>query len=150
MLTHAKAITFVLTPDHKRAAAWYRDVLGLTHVSTDDFAAVFDLAGTTLRLTTVGGWQAGAHTVLGWAVPDMLRLVFEKQRRVVARSLSSRMATSSKSMSKPVACISTFRMRKCSDVSPNGVRRSSHRPAVMPSFSTITSRVPIPVPTSTS
>lgn len=70
-LTNAKAITFVLTPDHKRAAAWYRDVLGLTHVSTDDFAAVFDLAGTTLRLTTVGGWQAGAHTVLGWAVPDI-------------------------------------------------------------------------------
>ncbi len=71
MLTTAKAIAFVLTPDHKRASAWYRDVLGLTHVSTDDFAAVFDLAGTTLRLTTVGGWTAGAHTVLGWAVPDI-------------------------------------------------------------------------------
>lgn len=71
MLTHAKAITFVLTPDHKRAAAWYRDVLGLTHVSTDDFAAVFDLAGTTLRLTTVPGFTAGAHTVIGWAVPDI-------------------------------------------------------------------------------
>jgi catechol 2,3-dioxygenase-like lactoylglutathione lyase family enzyme len=55
LLTNAKAITFVLTPDHKRAAAWYRDVLGLRLVSTDDFAAVFDLAGTTLRLTTVGG-----------------------------------------------------------------------------------------------
>ena len=71
MLTHAKAITFVLTPDHKRAAAWYRDALGLTHVSTDDFAAVFDLAGTTLRLTTVPGFTAGAHTVIGWAVPDI-------------------------------------------------------------------------------
>lgn len=70
-LTHAKPITFVLTPDHKHAAAWYRDVLGLTHVSTDDFAAVFDIAGATLRLTTVQGWQAGAHTVLGWAVPDI-------------------------------------------------------------------------------
>jgi len=71
MLTHAKAITFVLTPDHKRASAWYRDVLGLTLVSEDHFAAVFDLAGTTLRLTTVQGWTAGAHTVLGWAVPDI-------------------------------------------------------------------------------
>ena len=70
-LTHAKAITFVLTPDHKRASAWYRDVLGLTLVSEDHFAAVFDLAGTTLRLTTVGGHVAGAHTVLGWAVPDI-------------------------------------------------------------------------------
>jgi catechol 2,3-dioxygenase-like lactoylglutathione lyase family enzyme len=71
MLTHAKAIAFVLTPDHKRAAAWYRDVLGLRLVSTDDFAAVFDLAGTTLRLTTVPGFTAGAHTVIGWAVPDI-------------------------------------------------------------------------------
>jgi catechol 2,3-dioxygenase-like lactoylglutathione lyase family enzyme len=71
MLTHAKAITFVLTPDHKRASPWYRDVLGLTLVSEDHFAAVFDLAGTTLRLTTVGGWTPGAHTVLGWAVPDI-------------------------------------------------------------------------------
>ena len=70
-LAAAKAITFVLTPDHKRASAWYRDVLGLRLVLTDDFAAVFDLAGTTLRLTTVQGWQAGAHTVLGWAVPDI-------------------------------------------------------------------------------
>lgn len=70
-LTHARAITFVLTPDHNRAAPWYRDVLGLTHVSSDPFAAVFDLAGTTLRLTTVQGWTAGAHTVLGWAVPDI-------------------------------------------------------------------------------
>ncbi len=70
-LTTAKAIAFILTPDHKRASAWYRDVLGLTHVSTDEFAAVFDLAGTTLRLTTFGGHTAGAHTVLGWAVPDI-------------------------------------------------------------------------------
>ena len=71
MLTNAKAITFVLTPDHARAATWYRDVLGLTQVSSDPFAAVFDLAGTTLRLTTVQGVTPSPHTVLGWAVPDI-------------------------------------------------------------------------------
>lgn len=70
-LTRAKAITFVLTPDHKRASAWYRDTLGLHLVSEDQFAAVFDLAGATLRLTTVQDWTPGAHTVLGWAVPDI-------------------------------------------------------------------------------
>jgi hypothetical protein len=32
---------------------------------------VFELAGTTLRLTTGRGWTAGAHTVLGWAVPHI-------------------------------------------------------------------------------
>ena len=36
MLTHAKPIAFVLTPDHARAAAWYRDVLGLTLVGRWD------------------------------------------------------------------------------------------------------------------
>lgn len=71
MLTNAKAITFVLTPDHVRAATWYRDVLGLTQVSSDPFAAVFDLAGTTLRLTTVQGVTPSDHTVLGWVVPDI-------------------------------------------------------------------------------
>lgn len=71
MLTKAKPVTFVLTPDHVRAAAWYRDVLGLTLVSQDTFAATFELAGTALRLTTVPGWTAGAHTVLGWEVPDL-------------------------------------------------------------------------------
>jgi catechol 2,3-dioxygenase-like lactoylglutathione lyase family enzyme len=70
-LAHARAISFILTPDHERASPWYRDVLGLSLVSADHFAAVFDLGGTTLRLTTVKGWTAGAHTVLGWAVPDI-------------------------------------------------------------------------------
>ena len=71
MLTHAKPIAFVLTPDHARAAAWYRDVLGLTYQGEDQFAATFDLAGTRLRLTTVPGFTPGAHTVIGWAVPDI-------------------------------------------------------------------------------
>ncbi len=82
-LAAAKAITFVLTPDHERASAWYRDVLGLRLVSTDDFAAVFDLAGTTLRLTTVQDWTAGAHTVLGWAVPDIRAAMAELKAKGV-------------------------------------------------------------------
>lgn len=53
MLTNAKAITFVLTPDHARAAPWYRDVLGLPQVSSDPFAAVFGLAGNNLSLTQI-------------------------------------------------------------------------------------------------
>lgn len=31
-LTHAKAIAVVLTPDHARAALWYREVLSLTEM----------------------------------------------------------------------------------------------------------------------
>ena len=34
------------------AVAFYRDTLGLTPLSEDDFATVFDLGGLKLRLTT--------------------------------------------------------------------------------------------------
>lgn len=37
----------------------------------DGFAALFDLAGTTLRLTEVPGYSAPRHPVLGWEVPDI-------------------------------------------------------------------------------
>ena len=40
-LTTAEASTFVLTPDHKRAAAAYRDVLALTYKGEDQFTANF-------------------------------------------------------------------------------------------------------------
>lgn len=71
-LAAAAPVTFIGTPDHRRAKDWYVDVLGLTLVSVDDFAAVFDLAGTMLRLTGLGsGHTPSPHTVLGWIVPDL-------------------------------------------------------------------------------
>lgn len=71
-LASSAPVTFVGTPDHKTAKAWYRDTLGLKLVSEDDFAAVFDLAGTMLRLTSLGkGHTPSPHTVLGWIVPDL-------------------------------------------------------------------------------
>jgi catechol 2,3-dioxygenase-like lactoylglutathione lyase family enzyme len=70
-LTAAAPVTFVGTPDHKRAKDWYRDTLGLKLVSVDDFAAVFDLAGTMLRLSTIPDWKPHPHTVLGWIVGDL-------------------------------------------------------------------------------
>lgn len=64
-------VTFVGTPDHRRALAWYRDTLGLKLLSVDDFAAVFDLAGTVMRLSTIPDWKAHPHTVLGWITADI-------------------------------------------------------------------------------
>lgn len=40
-LTTAEASTFVLTPDHKRAAASYHDVPGLTYKGENQFTANF-------------------------------------------------------------------------------------------------------------
>ncbi len=67
----AKAITFILTRDRARSIPFYRDILGFPLVSEDMFAAVFDLNGTMLRMSTSETHEAGQHTVLGWDVPDI-------------------------------------------------------------------------------
>jgi catechol 2,3-dioxygenase-like lactoylglutathione lyase family enzyme len=67
----AKAITFILTRDRPGSIAFYRDILGFRLVSEDMFAAVFDLNGTMLRISTVETHQPGPSTVLGWDVPDI-------------------------------------------------------------------------------
>ena len=70
-LAHDRPVTFLGTANHKTAKAFYTGTLGLTLVSEDDFAAVFDLAGTMLRLSTIPGFKPNPHTVLGWIVPDI-------------------------------------------------------------------------------
>lgn len=68
----AEPCHFVLTVDRARALPFYRDVLGLPVLGEDPFAVTFDLGGrATLRLTTVPGHGASAHTVLGWTVADL-------------------------------------------------------------------------------
>jgi catechol 2,3-dioxygenase-like lactoylglutathione lyase family enzyme len=68
----AKAMTFIVTRDREKSKAFYRDVLGFNMSHEDPFAAVFDLNGTTLRISTVADFRAQAHTVLGWEVPDIV------------------------------------------------------------------------------
>ena len=67
----AKAMTFVLTRDRAKSVPFYRDVLGFPLVSDDFFAAVLDLNGTMLRISTVETHQPTPSTVLGWEVPDI-------------------------------------------------------------------------------
>lgn len=70
-LAKVPPVTFIGTADHKTAKTFYADTLGLTLVSEDNFAAVFDLAGTMLRLSTIPSFTAHPHTVLGWIVQDL-------------------------------------------------------------------------------
>src|SRR3712207_2757109 len=70
-LTDAKPIAMITTRDRKAAEPFYAETLGLRRVGDDGFAALFDLAGTTLRLTEVPGYTATGHPVLGWDVPDI-------------------------------------------------------------------------------
>ncbi|HET9640528.1 MAG TPA: VOC family protein [Allosphingosinicella sp.] len=70
-LAHARPIAMIATNDRRAAEPFYADTLGLPRKGDDGFAALFDLAGVTLRLTEVPGYSAPAHPVLGWEVPDI-------------------------------------------------------------------------------
>jgi extradiol dioxygenase family protein len=70
----AKAIAFVVTRDRAKAKAFYGETLGFALLHEDDFAVVYDLNGTMLRISTVKDHKAPPHTVLGWDVPDIVAI----------------------------------------------------------------------------
>jgi catechol 2,3-dioxygenase-like lactoylglutathione lyase family enzyme len=76
-LQSAKPVTFILVRDRERARGFYEGVLGLKRMHEDDFAIVYDLAGVTLRLSTVEDYQPHSHTVLGWQVHNIAATVGE-------------------------------------------------------------------------
>ena len=84
MLGSEKLVAFVATGDLRRAKDFYRDTLGLSLVSEDDFALVFDAAGTMLRVTRVQELTAAKYTVLGWQVPDIVQTAKQLQKAHVA------------------------------------------------------------------
>jgi catechol 2,3-dioxygenase-like lactoylglutathione lyase family enzyme len=71
ILEAAKPIIVICTRDRARAAAFYRDTLGLTMVSDDNLASVFDVGGIALRVSTVADFAAHEHTILGFRVADV-------------------------------------------------------------------------------
>jgi catechol 2,3-dioxygenase-like lactoylglutathione lyase family enzyme len=70
-LNDARPVAMITTRDRKAAEPFYADTLGLPRKGDDGFAALFDLAGVTLRLTEVPRYTAPATPVLGWEVPDI-------------------------------------------------------------------------------
>ena len=82
-LATAAPVTFIATRDRAKAKAFYGEVLGLTQVSEDGFAVVYDLAGTMLRLSDVANHAPSPHTVLGWVVDDIAAKVAELSARGV-------------------------------------------------------------------
>lgn len=74
-LAVATPVTFVITADAARSRGFYAETLGLPLGAQDDFATVYDLAGTILRVTEVPGFVAGPHPVLGWKVADIAAIV---------------------------------------------------------------------------
>ena len=71
----AKAITFIVTRDREAAKRFYGEALGFKQTHEDQFAVVFDLNGTMLRISTVPDHKPPVHTVLGWDIPDIVATV---------------------------------------------------------------------------
>jgi catechol 2,3-dioxygenase-like lactoylglutathione lyase family enzyme len=71
ILGSEKVGAFVCTKDRATAKAFYGDTLGLTLKYEDDYAVVYDAAGTTLRISPVRELTPQPFTVLGWQVVDV-------------------------------------------------------------------------------
>jgi len=70
-LLGAGLVGFVGSSDLPRSRAFYEAVLGLAVVDDNAYACVFDVAGTTLRITAVPEAVVAPYAVLGWQVDDI-------------------------------------------------------------------------------
>jgi catechol 2,3-dioxygenase-like lactoylglutathione lyase family enzyme len=86
-LAAAKPITFIMTRDREQSSNFYRDILGLASAASDPFAAVFELAGATLRITESQEWRPGPYPALGWMVPDIAATIAALTSRGVVMTM---------------------------------------------------------------
>ena len=71
MLNTSKIISFVATKNPALAREFYERTLGLSLVSDDPFALVFNVNGTMLRVAKVQELTPAKHAVLGWDVRNI-------------------------------------------------------------------------------
>jgi catechol 2,3-dioxygenase-like lactoylglutathione lyase family enzyme len=71
MLGNCQLAAFIATSKPDEARKFYEDVLGLTFLSDEEYAIVFDANGTTLRVQKAGSFTPQQFTALGWHVPDI-------------------------------------------------------------------------------
>ncbi len=83
-LARCTPVTFLFTRDREKAKAFYRDVLGLAHTGSDEFAEEFDLNGVPLRIVPISDHTPSPHTVLGWDVADVAATVAAMKAKGVA------------------------------------------------------------------
>jgi catechol-2,3-dioxygenase len=83
MLNTSKCITFIATSQSVKARRFYEQILGLTYVSEDQFALVFEVNGTMLRIQKVERVNPHGYTALGWNVADIKKEVTTLAQRGV-------------------------------------------------------------------
>jgi len=83
VLNKSTLIGFVATSNVSAAKEFYEHTLGLTFVSGDQFALVFEVSGTMLRIQKVDKVVPHKYTALGWEVADIEMEVFQLKKRGV-------------------------------------------------------------------
>ena len=75
ILETAKPAIVICARDRARSTSFYGETLGLALAYEDKFAAVFNTAGATLRVSVVADFTPHEHTILGFNVPDVAATV---------------------------------------------------------------------------
>ena len=78
MLGSMDIIAFVPTRNREKARPFYEKTLGLSFVSDDQFALVFEAHGVMVRVvdvSSVAGFEPAPFTILGWSVGDIGKIV---------------------------------------------------------------------------
>ena len=83
MLGQQKLVAFVAVTDYAKSRAFYEATLGLHFISQDNFALVMEGNGTRIRMARVSNHQPAPFTVLGWAVPNVEKMVEDLRSRGV-------------------------------------------------------------------
>ena len=89
ILESAIPAIIICTRDRARSTAFYRDTLGLKLVSEDNFAAVFEAGGVTVRVSLVPDFVPHDHTILGFRLPDVNAAVSALREKGVTFNLYS-------------------------------------------------------------
>ena len=77
ILGSSKLIAFAITTNPARTIEFYGGTLGLQFVSQDNFAVVFVCNGNMLRLAITQKFTPPKHTVVGWEVSNIEKVVAE-------------------------------------------------------------------------
>lgn len=81
ILGAAQVVAFVPTKNFKPARAFYENTLGLPLLGADDFALLFELNGTRIRVAKVDHFEPAPFTILGWRVTDVKQTVSSLAKR---------------------------------------------------------------------
>jgi catechol 2,3-dioxygenase-like lactoylglutathione lyase family enzyme len=83
MLASSRLQPIICTARLSEAQRFYGETLGLPLKSHSHGGIIYDVGGGDLLLMPVPSWQPSSHTVVGFSVADLLKVMDELERRGV-------------------------------------------------------------------